>query len=65
MGRFDECKRRAFARADELIAAIRKGSMNASAFEGVMQSYLEQPGYDETTRAVLLSMCVRRLEGGE
>jgi hypothetical protein len=65
MSRFDECRLHALEHADVLIDRIKLGQMNASAFEGVMRSYLHQPGYDETFRKRLLDLCMTRLDGRE
>lgn len=47
------------AYADELWAAVRAGRMNASAVEGVMRSFLEQPAYSDY-RVGLLRLALKR-----
>lgn len=61
--RFGQCKAHALSRADDLIISIKTGKMNVSAFEGIMRSYLDQPGFDRCWRPALLRLCLTRLDG--
>jgi hypothetical protein len=61
MTRFEDARRFALDYADALIDRIKSRELNASAFEGLMRSYLEQPAYDATFRAELLRLCMERL----
>jgi hypothetical protein len=63
--RFTQCKEAVLAYADYLIERIKAGKMNASAFEGLVSSYIEQPGYDATFRDRLLNCALTRMDGRE
>lgn len=57
------CCSRVLARADSLASAIRRGTMNASAWEGVMASFIDQPAYPREWRADLLAVSRERITG--
>jgi hypothetical protein len=63
MTRYEECKGHALAHADHLVEQIKAGQLRASAFEGAMRAFLQQPGYDVTFRGKLLSVCLTRFDG--
>jgi hypothetical protein len=50
MTRYEECLRRVRAHVERL----RSSSTNPSAIEGIVRSYVEQPGYDITFRERLV-----------
>lgn len=57
------CCARVINRADSLADAIRKGTMNASAWEGVMESFIDQPAYPREWHADLLDVARERIAG--
>lgn len=63
MSRFDQCRARVLAYTDELIEAIKVGRLNASAFDGLIRSYVYQPAYDAVFRAKLVGLALTRLDG--
>lgn len=50
MTRYEECLRHVKARVDEL----RSSTVNPSAIEGLIRSYVEQPAFDVTFRDQLV-----------
>ena len=63
--RFTQCKDAVLAYADYIIEQIKVDRLNASAFEGLVSSYIEQPGYDVTFRDRLLNCALTRMDGRE
>jgi hypothetical protein len=59
---FERCKAHALGHADVLIGRIRMGQINASAFEGLMESFLDLPTYRDY-RAKLLALAKTRFDG--
>ena len=63
--RFQQCKEIVLAYADYLIDRIKAESLNASAFEGLVITYLAQPGFDVAFRERLLNCALTRMDGRE
>lgn len=61
MSHMEKCRVHAFSHADTLIMAINEKRMNASAFEGLMESYLSLPAFS-SCRETLLTECLARLD---
>ena len=59
---FQRCRDRALGHADVLIGRIRLGQINASAFEGLMDSFLNQAAF-RGYRQKLLDLALTRLDG--
>lgn len=61
-GHFEQCRYDALKHADVLIRRIRAGEINASAFEGLMDSFLSQTAY-RAYRDRLLDLAMTRFDG--
>lgn len=63
MSYFNQCKRSVLNFADGLADAVRAGRMHASAVEGRIESFLDQPAYYPEWRQVLFNLAMERISG--
>lgn len=55
------CKESVAKRADELAAAIRNGTLNASVFERLMLSFIDQPAFSLMDKRELMKIAMYRV----